>query len=162
MKRLFPHRLLALSLLVMWVLLNQSLSPGQLLLGSAVAIGASFAMAALKPEKVSIRSLRPLPRLAAAVFADIFRSNIAVARIIFRPRSSDRVSGFVSIPLDMRSRYGLSVLSCIITATPGTLWVQYDRQANKVLVHILDLIDEEEWIHLIKHRYERPLMDIFE
>ena len=52
--------------------------------------------------------------------------------------------------------------SSFITATPGTIWVQFDRNAGRLLVHVLDMIDEEAWIQLIKHRYERLLMEIFE
>ncbi len=162
MKRWLPYPLLALALLAMWLLLNQSLAPGHLVLGGAIALLASQAMVSLQPEKAHIRSVRPIPRLAAMVFADIIRSNIAVAKIVLRPGQRERVSGFVRIPLDMKNRYGLTILACIITATPGTIWVQFDRNANRLLVHVLDLIDEEAWIRLIKQRYERLLMEIFE
>jgi multicomponent K+:H+ antiporter subunit E len=161
-KRLLPHPILALGLFAMWLLLNQSLAAGQLVLGGAVALIGSRAMAALQPKPVRLKSLLPAPKLAAVVLADIIRSNIAVASIVLCPARRDRSSGFVRIPLDMRDRHGLTILACIITATPGTLWVQLDRKANWLLVHILDLVDEEEWILLIKSRYERPLMDIFE
>lgn len=162
MRRWLPYPLLALALLAMWLLLNQSLAPAQLVLGVAVALFASRAMAALQPKKAGIRSVRPIPRLAAIAFADIVRSNIAVARIVLLKRQRRRVSGFVRVPLDMRNPYGLAVLACIITATPGTIWVEFDGRANQLLVHVLDLIDEEHWIRLIKRRYERLLMEIFE
>ena len=29
-------------------------------------------------------------------------------------------------------------------------------------IHVLDLIDESEWIRTIKNRYERRLLEIFE
>ena len=31
-----------------------------------------------------------------------------------------------------------------------------------LLLHVLDLVDEEQWSRLIKDRYERLLMEIFE
>ncbi|MBA2918057.1 Na+/H+ antiporter subunit E [Sphingomonas sp. MAH-20] len=161
MKRLLPHPLLALGILLMWLLLTASLSPGQLVLGAIVAVLGSHAMAALQPEDAGIRSVRPIPRLAAIVFADIVRSNVAVARIVLLRDRPERVSGFVRLPLDMRSRYGLTVLACIITATPGTIWVEFDRRANVLVVHVLDLVDPDAWIRETKHRYERPLMEIF-
>jgi multicomponent K+:H+ antiporter subunit E len=161
MRRWLPHPLLSLSLLAMWLLLNQSLALGQFILGSAVALLAAQAMAALRPEPVRIRSYRPIPRLMARVAADIVRSNFAVARIVVRPRK-DRVAGFMHVPLDIRSRYGLTALACILTATPGTMWIELDRASGRVLIHVLDLVDEAHWIDLIKHRYERLLMEIFE
>ena len=68
----------------------------------------------------------------------------------------------MNIPLDLRESYGLAVLACIITATPGTLWVNFDAQKGLLIIHVLDLIDEGEWIHTIKGRYERHLLEIFE
>ena len=160
MKRWIPHPLLAAALLAMWLLLNQSLSPGHIVLGGAVAILASYAMATLRPEPVRIVSIRPVPRLAGIVLADIVRSNLAVARIVLFP-TKKRVSGFVRLPLELRNIHGLTVLAIIITATPGTLWVQLDRSSGILLVHVLDLVDEEAWIRLIKSRYEALLLEIF-
>jgi len=159
MRRLVPFPLLALFLFVMWVLLT-GFSPGHVLLGAAVALGVSRVMLTLKPEAPRIRFGMAMPRLAGIVLADIVRSNIAVARIVLLRRTA-RHSGFIELPTDLRSPYALAALAVIITATPGTLWLQHDAQRHIVLIHVLDLVDEAEWIALIKNRYERLLMDIF-
>src|SRR5690606_8239879 len=91
----------------------------------------------------------------------IIRSNNAVAQIILNPKSKFS-SGFVLIPLDMRNPYGITTLACIITATPGTLWVEYDSNEHAMMLHVLDLIDEDAWRRIIKERYEKRLMEIFE
>jgi multicomponent K+:H+ antiporter subunit E len=119
-------------------------------------------MAALRPEKPRIRRPGAALRLAGMVFVDILRSNLAVGRIIVRSREPGVNAGFMTIPLDMRSRHGLAVLSIIITSTPGTIWVNYDSAKGTLLLHVLDLVDETAWLRLIKDRYERQLMEIFE
>jgi multicomponent K+:H+ antiporter subunit E len=48
-----------------------------------------------------------------------------------------------------------------VTYTPGTVWVDLSEQYTLTL-HVLDLHNEQEWVDLIKQRYERPLMEIFE
>ncbi len=100
--------------------------------------------------------------LAGTVALDILRSNIAVTSIILQGRRRRRVSGFVAIPLDLRDRTGLAVLACIVTSTPGTAWVEYAPDNGVLLIHVLDLVEKEEWIALIKNRYESMLMEIFE
>ena len=162
MNRWLPYPLLALALLAMWLLLTQSLSPGQIVLGGGIALLATHAMAALKPEKARIRSYRPIPRLFVTVSGDIIRSNIAVARIVLGRSQRKRVSGFVRVPLDMQNRYGLTILACIITATPGSAWLEYDAARGTVLIHVLDLVDEKAWIDTIRNRYERLLLEIFQ
>jgi multicomponent K+:H+ antiporter subunit E len=162
MRRVLPHPLMAAGLFLMWLLLNGSVAPGTLLLGGVLAFGGAWALAALEPARARIRHPGTALRLAGLVLADIIRSNIAVARIILRPGMRERRSGFVRIPLDMRDPYGLAILACIITATPGTIWVEFDSARGAVLIHVLDLIDEEEWMRIVKHRYETRLMEIFE
>lgn len=161
MRRYLPYPLLTLCLFLMWLLLTQSFSPGQMLLGGAIAIFATHAMAALQPKRSTIGSRGAVLKLAGIVLADIIRSNFAVATIILFPRQ-ERVAKFVQLPLELRNRHGLAVLALIITATPGTMWVQFNRSSGTLLVHVLDLVDEEEWVRLIKHRYETLLLEIFE
>lgn len=160
MRRLLPDPLLALLLFVTWLLLTQSFSPGQMLMGAIVAFLATQAMAALKPQPVKLRQPAAIAKLLSIVVADIIRSNFAVASLVlFRRRG--RVSGFIHLPLEITHPYGLATLAVIITATPGSLWVEFDRRRSTVLVHVLDLVDEDQWIALIKRRYEALLLEIF-
>lgn len=161
MSRVLPYPLLAAALLLMWMLLT-SFSLGQFLLGTAVCVVASRAMAALQPSKPRLRRWQLIPRLLGIVTLDILRSNAAVASIIIQGRRRDRVSGFVTIPLDLRDRTGLAVLACIVTSTPGTAWIEYAPDSGILLIHVLDLLDKDEWVALIKNRYEKQLMEIFE
>lgn len=160
MKRIVPYPLLALALFGMWVLLT-GFSPGHVLLGAVLALLVSRVMLTLAPTPPRMRFGPAIPKLLGMVLVDIVRSNIAVARIVlFNPR--ERKSGFIRLPIDLTNPNALAALAIIITATPGTLWLQHDVRNNVVLIHVLDLIDEKEWIQLIKDRYERLLMEIFE
>jgi multicomponent K+:H+ antiporter subunit E len=122
----------------------------------------SWALSALQPPQVRIRWLGAIVRLSLRVLVDIAKSNIAVGRIILGSAKKERRPGFVNIPLELRSPYALATLACIITSTPGTLWVDFDAAKGTLMIHVLDLIDEGEWIRSIKGRYERPLLEIFE
>ena len=162
MRRVLPHPRLSVLLLVVWALLHASVAPGVLATGAVLALLGPLAMARLQPDRPALRSPGAVLRLAAVVFTDIVRSNYAVATLILGRRRRDRVSGFVYIPLDVRSPSSLAVLAIIVTSTPGTLWVQYDAGRGRLLLHVLDLVDEAEWTELIKGRYEPLLTEIFE
>ncbi|TPE63942.1 Na+/H+ antiporter subunit E [Sandaracinobacter neustonicus] len=162
MRRLLPYPGFAGALLLMWLLLSQSVSLGHILLGSLIALLATNAMSALQPESVRIRPSLAIPRLALIVLVDIFRSNLAVGRIILFGKPAHHRSGYLQLPLQLQDRYGLAILAMILTATPGTLWLQYDRSRSVLLLHVLDLVDDQQWIDLIRNRYERLLMEIFE
>jgi len=156
-----PYPLLTAGLLLMWMLLT-SFSAGQFLLGGAIALAASRAMAALQPSKPVLRRWPLLVPLLGVVALDILRSNAAVAKLILQGGRKDRVSGFVAIPLDLRDKTGLALLACIVTSTPGTAWVEYATESGVLVIHVLDLADEGEWVSVIKNRYEKVLREVFE
>jgi multicomponent K+:H+ antiporter subunit E len=160
-RRWLPYPILSALLLAVWLLLQQSLAPGTILLGALLGVALAKVFGLLRPPKARLRHYPLLGWLLVRVVCDIVRSNIAVARIILR-RDSRMQSGFVAIPLTLTDHYGLAVLACIITSTPGTIWVSYDSSANILLIHVLDLVDEAGWIDSIKQRYERPLLEIFQ
>jgi multicomponent K+:H+ antiporter subunit E len=160
-RRWLPYPLLTGLLAVTWLILNQSLSPGTLLLGVALGMALSRVFGLLRPPKARVRNYALAGRLLVRVIADIVRSNIAVARLILGRECHAR-SGFVAIPLTLTDHHGLAVLASIITSTPGTVWVSYDPAENVLLIHVLDLVDEATWIATIQQRYERPLLEIFQ
>lgn len=160
MKRLVPYPILATFLFAMWVLLT-GFSPGHILLGAVIAVLVSRVLLTLEVEKPRVRFGKAMVKLAGIVMIDIVRSNIAVSRIVlFQPR--DRRSGFIQVPIELRNPYALATLAVIITATPGTLWVQHDARNKLILIHVLDLVDPRIWIDQIKNRYEKLLLEIFE
>ena len=57
---------------------------------------------------------------------------------------------------------GLAVLACIVTATPGSAWLEHRAADNSVLIHLLDLKSDQEWITTFKDRYETLLLEIFQ
>ena len=162
MSRLLPYPALSASLLLMWLLLHGSADPATLSGGILLAIAAPWTLSALETPPLNLRRPSAVLRLIGVVLYDVVRSNMAVGAIIYGRKRTRRSSGFVAIPLDMRNRYGLTILATIITCTPGTLWVQYDSRRSRLLMHIFDLVDPETWPALIKGRYERLLMEIFE
>lgn len=157
---MFPYPLLTVSLLLMWLLLND-FTLGHVVLGSIVAVFASWGMAALRPDKPKLRKWYLLPKLFFIVMVDIVRSNLAVSWVILRGHPKGHQSSFINLPLDIDDPTALAVLAVVITSTPGSAWLEYDSRRRSVLIHVLDLIDEDEWRNQLKNRYEKLLLEIF-
>lgn len=162
MRRLLPFPLLTLLFLALWLLLNETLAIEHVFIGALLAFGAALVYRRLQQPFARWRRVKAALQLSGAVVRDIVRSNIAVARIILRLGTRSATSGFLDIPLSLRHPAGLAVLACIITATPGTAWAEYNSTRGVLTLHILDLVDEAAWIETIKSRYERQLREIFE
>ena len=153
---------LALGLTVLWLVLNQTLAPGHIVLGALLGTGVSWAGSTLRPVQAIVRRVDLGVALLFVVLMDIIRSNIGVTAIVLGLTGDREINtNFVDIPLKMRDPHGLAVLSMIVTSTPGTVWVGLSPDQSVLRLHVLDLVDEEYWVDLIKNRYERQLMRIF-
>ena len=145
----------------LWLLLNQTLEPSQIVAGALISLLLSWAAMKLRPMRSTPRKPLTILRLFFCVCYDITKSNIDVFKIIwFKPKT--HTPGFIRIPLELRDPHGLAALACIVTYTPGTVWSGYSEKSGVMTLHVLDLEDAQYWIDLIKNRYERPLKEIFE
>lgn len=162
MTRWLPAPRLSLALLLIWLLVNQSISPGNILLGAILAIIIPNWFRAILPVDVYIRKPLVIVRLITGSLIEIVRSCFNVSVLILFKRRDRLNSQFITIPLDLRSPAGLAVLSGIINTTPGTVWVELLPDTYDLALHVFDLHDEQWWIDTIKTRYEQPLIEIFE
>jgi multicomponent K+:H+ antiporter subunit E len=152
-----------LCLMILWLILQQTIAPDQILLGAVLAVLLSWASSKLRPLRAHLHRIDIAAGLILVVFWEIVQSNIAVARIVLGlVRDREVHSGFVEIPLELRDPHGLAALAAIITATPGTVWAGLSADGKHLTLHILDIEDERKWIRYIKDRFERPLIRIFE
>ncbi|HWV80989.1 MAG TPA: Na+/H+ antiporter subunit E [Hyphomicrobiaceae bacterium] len=161
MSRWLPFPVISAMLLGTWLLLNESLSVGHVLLGSVLAVTGSWILVRLEAPSLLFRRLWVIVQLGLKVIVDMARSNYRVARLTFKDKPF-RTPGFVRIQLSVRSHYSLAILACIITATPGTSWVAYEPADNVLIIHVLDLVDDDDWGEIIRVRYEGLLKEIFE
>lgn len=163
MKRMLPYPWMSLILALLWLLLNQSLEPAHVLLGACLGVAIPPLTRNLQPLGYP-RMAKPLTlvRLLGMALVEIARSCFNVSRIILFSKSRRVNSQFIKVPLDMRSPYGLAMLSCLINTTPGTVWVEILPDDHELALHVFDLHDAQWWIDTIKQRYEKPLIDIFE
>lgn len=164
MSRILPAPLLSATLLATWLLLNNTLAAGQVMLGMLLAVAVPLLAAGARQESVSAgrRSVRALAaaRLALRVLGDIVVSNIDVARRILGPESALQPR-FVWVPLDLRDPHGVAALAMVVTLTPGTVSADLSADRSRLLVHGLHVPDADQLIATVKQRYEAPLLEIF-
>jgi multicomponent K+:H+ antiporter subunit E len=162
MKRWLPSPPLSLALFGVWLLLNQSLDAATLLLAALLAIAVPVLTQSLRPATVRMRRPGLALRLAGVIAFDLVHSALTVARLLLTRRSADMAPRFVRVPMALRDPNALAVLAMFLCLTPGTAWAEISFDCSTLLIHVFDVDDEEAFIAMVKERYERPLMEIFE
>ncbi len=161
-KRWLPSPPLSAALFVVWLLLNQSLDAGTLILAAVLALAVPLLTRSLRPATVRMRRPGVALRLAGHAVFDMLHSALTVGRLLLTRRRSKLRPRFIHVPLELRDPNALAVLAMICCLTPGTAWGELSFDRSSLLIHVFDLEDEQAFITMIKTRYERPLMEIFE
>jgi multicomponent K+:H+ antiporter subunit E len=159
-KTLLPHPLLTLVLWVIWLLLNNTLSAGHMVLGLILAMAIPLLTSGFWPEKVCLAKPLVLLRFILVVLWDILVANVMVAKLILGPKDKLQPA-FMTIDLDIRHPLGIGILANTISLTPGTVSCDLSADHRQLYVHGLHVEDMEQTIREIKQRYEQPLMEVF-
>lgn len=160
MNRWLPYPLLSAIVGATWLLMQQSVAPGQLIAAAVLAVvvprlARGFLGTAVRPQRWGA-----VLHLAGIVLWDIVVSNVVVARIVLSPWSQPKPA-WVPVPLSTRHPTAIALFATIITNTPGTVSCVVDEARREILVHALDCDDVPAAAAQMKARYEVPLMAIF-
>lgn len=161
MRRWLPAPWLSAGLFVLWLLLNQTLSPGHLLLGAALALVVPLLLGPLRPPAGPLRRPMVLARLILRVGHDVLRSALDVGHGVLDSGRHPPRGQFVVVPLALRDEHALAALAMITAVVPGTVWTELAPDRSALLLHVFDLDDEAAFIAGFKSRYEKPLQEIF-
>ena len=167
-----PTPLLSLLLFLVWLLLNNSVSPGHIVLALVLAIVIPLATSPFSTKQPLIIKPGLALRHFMLVLYDIITANVQVAILILGP-NKNLTPGFVKVPLDLTHSMPITILASTVSLTPGTVsaevypWSECLTEGNNqeqrfLLIHVLDLKDEQALIDTIKQRYEAPLKEIFQ
>lgn len=160
MAKILPHPVLSLVLWVIWLLLNNTVGAGHMVLGFVLAILIPFLTSGFWPEKTRINSPPTLFKYLAIVLWDILIANMVVAKLILG-RNDKLQPAFFNIELDIQTPLGISLLANTISLTPGTVSCDLSADRRHLLIHALHVDDIPDTIKHIKQRYEAPLKKVF-
>jgi len=167
-----PTPILSILLFSVWLLLNNSISTGHIVLAAILAIVIPLITGPFRTRQpLVIKPMLALRHLILVLY-DIITANVQVAILILGP-SKKLTPGFVKVPLDLIHSMPITILASTVSLTPGTVsaevypWRECFTEGQKpqqryLLIHVLNLTDEQALIDTIKQRYEAPLKEIFQ
>ncbi|MBQ0749554.1 MAG: Na+/H+ antiporter subunit E [Roseovarius sp.] len=162
LRKILPHPFLTLTLIVVWQMLVNKLTFGNLVLGTILGLVIPIITSPYWPNRPRLSSLPRIVEFVLVVLWDICVANVQVAMIILFKANANTKPAWISIPLELRTPEAITVLAGTITMTPGTVSSDLSADGRSLLVHCLDAPDPDAVRDDIKARYERRLKEIFE
>jgi len=162
LRKILPHPFLTLTLIVVWQMLVNKLTFGNLVLGTILGLIIPIITSPYWPNRPRLSSLPRIVEFVLVVLWDICVANVQVAIIILFKTNANTKPAWITIPLELRTPEAITVLASTITMTPGTVSSDLSADGRSLLVHCLDAPDPDAVRDDIKARYERRLKEIFE
>lgn len=91
-------------------------------------------------------------------FWEMIKANVQVAYDVITPHYFMR-PGIVGLPLDVETDFEITMLSNMISLTPGTLVVDLSTDRKVMYVHVMYLKSKEDFIRTTKDGLERKLLE---
>lgn len=159
--RMLPKPALTLLLAMLWLMLNNTLNVGHLLLGLLLGWAIPLLVQGFLIDLPAVRRPLKLCLFCVKVFYDIVLANLHVAKLVLGPQEKLQPA-FVEVPMAIEHPFVLAMLTSIISLTPGTVSAALRPDHKILLIHALDAPDIEALAAEVKNRYETPLLEIFE
>ncbi len=159
--RLLPNPALTVFLTVLWLLLNNTLGAGHILLGLFLGWAIPLLVSGFLIGVPPVRKRLQLCRFMLMVFYDIVIANIHVAKLVLGPTEKLQPA-FVEVPMAIENEFVLALLTSILSLTPGTVSAGLSPDHKRLVLHALNAPDISALIAEVKTRYEAPLLEIFE
>ena len=158
---LFPHPFLTLVLTIVWITLQNAVSPGMVVFGLILGIIIPKLTAAWWPDRPTAFRFGKMIPYTIVVIWDIIVANFQVAWIVLTVPNDKLKPAWIVIPLDLKEPEAITILAGTITLTPGTVSADLSNHGHSLLVHVLHTDDPDGEVETIKSRYEARLKEIF-
>jgi len=151
--------LLNLLLAFVWMLLSGDASFAGFFSGYVIGVAFLYALRRFFGQPFYFRKLWAIAKLIALFLKELVLSNVTVIRQIVRPRLAVR-PGIFAFPTELKSDWEITLLSCLITLTPGTLTLEVSPDQRTLYIHAMDIEDAEELRRQIKGTFERAILEV--
>ena len=159
-QRFLPQPVLSVVLLITWLVLNNSIAPGSIVMGAIVALLVPWVTNRFWELGAGVKDVGALFGYVGIVLIDIIQANFVVARQVLGANRSLN-SQLFELELDLQDALPISILAATITLTPGTVSCRISPDRRSLWFHALHTDDRVAEVADIKQRYEARLQRIF-
>ncbi|TDM12532.1 Na+/H+ antiporter subunit E [Macrococcus lamae] len=151
--------LINVSLTMLWCMITMSFSFGNMVLGFIFGLFAVFIMRPFLPGRFYLRPLVKSIRLGFIFIIELFKANIHVFKIVIS-KEINITPAFFAYPTELTKDWEISLLSQMITLTPGTVVVAVSDDRKTLYIHAINFSNLEDEIEGIRSSFEAAIKEI--
>ncbi len=151
--------LLNFFLALVWMFMTVSFTPSGFIIGFLVGLGIIIVMRRFFSKRLYILRVWALISLFLLFLRELFMSSIQVLAIVIRPNMNIKPAIF-EMETELNNDWQVTLLSALITLTPGTLVIGISEDQKRLYIHALDFEDIDSAVSSIKNTFERAILEV--
>lgn len=151
--------LLNVILAVSWMFLSNNLSAQGFIIGYLLGLLMLYVMRHIFQSRFYMWRVWSVIKLFFLFLSELWKANIDVVKHAFKPKLTMEPA-FFAYPTTLSADWEITLLSNLITLTPGTVVVHVADDAQTLYIHALDIDDVDEAIESIQQSFERAILEV--
>ena len=142
-----------------WMFLSVSFKPTTFIVGYLLGLLMLFMLRKSFSSRFYMDRLWAVIKLASLFLKELVLSNISVLKLIVQPTMPIRPAIF-AMPTVLEQDWEITLLSSLITLTPGTVVIDISDDNKTLYIHSIDFEDIDEAIESIRNTFEKAILEV--
>ncbi len=151
--------LLNFFLALVWMFMTVSFTPSGFVIGFLVGLGIIIMMRRFFSKRLYVLRIWAVISLFLLFLRELFKSSIQVLSIVISPNMNIKPAIF-EMETELNNDWQVTLLSALITLTPGTLVIGISEDQKRLYIHALDFEDIDSAVSSIKNTFERAIQEV--
>lgn len=151
--------LLNFILAFVWMFLKTSYTPASFFVGYFFGLLIIYTFRRFFTTRFYLLRVVAVVNLIYIFSRELILSNISVLKVILAPKLAIK-PGIFAFPTELTEAWEITVLSNLITLTPGTLVVEVSDDNKILYVHAMNIDDADEAIDSIRNTFEKAIREV--
>jgi len=151
--------LLNMVLAFLWMFIKGAYDPVSFIKGYLFGLLVIFVLRRFFNSRFYLFRVWSFIKLTFIFLKELVLSNIAITKIVMKPKLNLR-PGIFALQTDLTKDWEITLLSSLITLTPGTLVIDVSDDNKTLFVHAMDMGEVEDEINSIKNSFERAILEV--
>lgn len=139
--------------------LSSNFTANGFIIGFLLGLASLLIMRRSFKDRLYISVVWALFKLILLFLKELVYANIAVLKVVLKPKL-DMQPAFFKYETNLTQEWEITLLSSLITLTPGTVVVHVSDDNKYLFIHAIDAKDVDETIASIKDSFEKAILEV--
>ena len=144
---------------LLWMFLTISFNASTFIVGFLLGALMLWITQGFFPGRFYLKRVWAVIKLISLFFKELVMANIQVLFLIVQPKMPIKPAIF-ALPTVLEKDWEITLLSNLITLTPGTLVIDISPDSKTLYIHALHYGDADEAIDSIKNTFEKAIQEV--